>query len=386
MRNNFLVFNRTGDLSWYGALSAQSNTLSLNSGYSDNMYNYFGLKESKKEETKDYCWWDLVYGLTSPTESVTQTLYPLISQNIPGSYSSERVDKVPGNAKINENFINSGHESSIILGSNASFGRNNVIDRYHQDVTSGCFMSTTSTKAMKIGHNSRIQAGIENPSLTLEGFTTKQPILPKPFENRWANFSPSCDEDVGMFLKAVSAVNPSMDELSVSARGGDSNSIIKFSMRRDVVKKTIFRSFKKYYIETFKSHYNFTKRVRRKNYNPSQLVFKEAEKYITKNMGTTKSSKLAMFLVAIIDTKQKFEHTDPVFRQVRSDMMGMLKHFNWEKLLKLLKFHEFSLLLGKFLLQPFDEISRNKEDVEVREIYMEQISWLKEQIHSFSEC
>jgi hypothetical protein len=153
----------------------------------------------------------------------------------------------------------------------------------------------------------------------------------------------------------------------------------KFSRRLDVVKKTIFRSFKKFYMTQFKAHYDFSKRVRRRNFDPSPIIFSHAQKYIKENFGQTPHEKLGIVLVAIIDTKEKYSHPDPLFESIRSQMHKLFKNFNLRRLEELLRHHEISFLLNKFLEQPFDYISRNKEDQAVRDRYMSQIMWLREQ-------
>ena len=154
--------------------------------------------------------------------------------------------------------------------------------------------------------------------------------------------------------------------------------VSKFSCRLDVVKKTIFRSFKKFYITKFKAYYNFTKRVRRKGFDPSTEVFLAARQFISKTFKIKNSTRYAIILVALIDSKKKFVHEDSVFADVRVKMLDLLKHFNLEKLDRLLAHPEFSFLLSNFLEEDFDYISRNKEDQNTKAIYHRQIQWLKE--------
>ena len=134
---------------------------------------------------------------------------------------------------------------------------------------------------------------------------------------------------------------PKSEEDFSSEMGGvvhrDSHNL---STRADVVKKTIFRSFKQYLRNTFKLHYNFTNIKRGSETASSSTVFSKANEFITKNYATTNSERVGMFLVAIVDTKKKFAHDDPAFSEVRDQVHEALKNFRKDKITKLLTFPE----------------------------------------------
>lgn len=168
---------------------------------------------------------------------------------------------------------------------------------------------------------------------------------------------------------------------NVSQKAGTlSNDHRNFSQRNDVVKKTILRSFKKHYVCHFKSYYNFMKRVRRLNFNASEKVFKMAEGYIQQTFGWEIDKTVSIILVAIVDTKEKFKHPNPIFSEVRSQVLNVMKSFNLDKLLGLWQYKEFSFLIKKFLSLPLDQICRYKHDPEVRLCYIDQIRWLQMQL------
>ena len=162
--------------------------------------------------------------------------------------------------------------------------------------------------------------------------------------------------------------------------GGSETS--KFAKRLDVVKKTIFRSFKKFLSTKFRAHYNFIARVRRKHFNPSFTVFAEAKKFIIENFNIMNPEKYAIILVALIDSKKKFVHEDPFFAEIRFQVLDLLKYFNLEKLDRMLAIKEFSFFLAYFLNEDFSVISRNKVEEDLKTVYFRQIMWLKAKVTS----
>jgi len=148
----------------------------------------------------------------------------------------------------------------------------------------------------------------------------------------------------------------------------ESSKLIKnLSLRADVIKKTILRSFKQHYHTEFKK---YCKETGTKNFkdNPS-LVFIKSQEFIVKNFGVTDDGKLSQCLVAIIDTKNKFSNSDPYFDETRVLVLDTIRKFNQNKFSNLLNLQEFWILLNKFLMSPIEHISRNKTSREVVEAY-----------------
>ena len=146
----------------------------------------------------------------------------------------------------------------------------------------------------------------------------------------------------------------------------------KYSVRLDVVKKTIFRGLKKYYTNEWKLHCD-------KTIKDSVEVFQEAQRFITKMFGTRQDGNMHLYLVALIDNKKKFSHPEAKYDELRAQIASMLSCFNKNKIDKLLQEKEFSLLVHHFLSQPVGEIFKDRDDPEVLRIYQSQMEELKGQ-------
>lgn len=146
----------------------------------------------------------------------------------------------------------------------------------------------------------------------------------------------------------------------------------KYSIRLDVVKKTIFRGLKKYYTNEWKLHWD-------KNIKDSAEVFEEAQRFITKMFGAQQGENMHLYLVALIDNKKKFTHPEEKYEELRGQIASMLSCFNKNKIDKLLQEKEFSLLVHHFLSQPVGEIFKDRDDPDVLRIYQSQMEELKGQ-------
>lgn len=58
-----------------------------------------------------------------------------------------------------------------------------------------------------------------------------------------------------------------------------------FNVRLDVVRKTIFRAMKKFYVQDFKTFFDFTQRKRKMNPNFGQEIFEKAKEYVSQTFG-----------------------------------------------------------------------------------------------------
>lgn len=154
----------------------------------------------------------------------------------------------------------------------------------------------------------------------------------------------------------------------VSADGKDKPK--KYSLRLDVVKKTIFRCLKKFYYTVWKNHCQ-------RNIKDSQEVFEEAQKFTAKIFSGEESSEMILFLVALIDNKKRYTHENSRYVELRTQISSMLSCFNKNKIDALLKLPEFSKLVLYFLNQPIDEIFKDRSDPEVVKVYSAQINELK---------
>lgn len=150
----------------------------------------------------------------------------------------------------------------------------------------------------------------------------------------------------------------------------------RYSIRLDVVKKTIFRHLKRFYTSQWKDHCNRT-------INDSDEMFEEAKRYTTNTFQDSGSDSIHLYLVAIIDNKKKFTHPEEKYEQLRTQISSMLSNFNKNKIDALLKLPEFSTLVLHFLSQSLEEIFKDRDDPEVLKIYQGQIEDLKQQCEGF---
>lgn len=157
---------------------------------------------------------------------------------------------------------------------------------------------------------------------------------------------------------------------SVSSQPKDK--LKKYSLRLDVVKKTIFRSLKKFYNIEWKEHC-------KRNIRESEEVFEEAKKYITKIFTSNESTQMHLYLVALIDNKKRYNHSDAKYVELRTQIASMLSCFNKNKIDALLKFPEFAKLVIYFLNQPVEETFKDRNDPEVLKVYESQVEELKKQ-------
>lgn len=145
----------------------------------------------------------------------------------------------------------------------------------------------------------------------------------------------------------------------------------KYSIRLDVVKKTIFRCLKKFYNSEWKKHWM-------KPVKDSDVVLEEAEKYITKTFSGAKTGDMPLFLIAMVDNKKKFLNENKRYCQLRDQISSMMTSFNKNKIDALMKHQSFSNLVRYFLSQPIEVILADKKDPEITKIYTGQIDEIKQ--------
>lgn len=153
-----------------------------------------------------------------------------------------------------------------------------------------------------------------------------------------------------------------------------------FNVRLDVVRKTIFRAMKKYYVTDFKNFFDYTQRKRKLDPEYEQEIFKQAEKYSAGILNNEDASLTANFIVALLDTKQKYLQTKGSFPELGNQINGLLRSFNTKKSKALLRYRQFAMLVLHFLNQNenIQELLKDKEQ-ECRSTYLSQIELLREQ-------
>lgn len=174
--------------------------------------------------------------------------------------------------------------------------------------------------------------------------------------------------------------NESQNETSQSKSSADKSN---FKLRTDVVNKTILRAFKKFYTQSFKSFYDFTK-VKKSEINNEEFLAK-ADEFITKILGESKFGDMHIFLASIVDTKQRFANVNSKHEKLKTQINGLLYSFNKRKVEALLSYPEFSSLLIHFLSRQdiIDQTVKNKDDQETLKVYKKQIDGLKERCKNY---
>lgn len=157
-----------------------------------------------------------------------------------------------------------------------------------------------------------------------------------------------------------------------------------FNVRLDVVRKTIFRAMKKYYVNEFKNFFDYTQRKRKPSVDHCQEVIDQAKKYLIGSFAGNQYEDMYLFLVALIDTKQKYSESNSKFPELGTQINGLLRSFNTKKAKALLKFKEFSMLLLNFLNKEenITDLLKGKSEQECIQTYQTQIAHLKEQASS----
>lgn len=153
-----------------------------------------------------------------------------------------------------------------------------------------------------------------------------------------------------------------------------------FNVRLDVVRKTIFRAMKKFYLTKFKEFYDFTQRKRKSSDDHCQEVLRQAESFARKELGDKFMEDISVFLVSLIDTKQKYSDCSDKYPQLGTQINSLLRSFNTKKAKSLLKFKEFATLVLHFLNNSAntEELLSDKEE-ECVQTYKSQIELLKQQ-------
>lgn len=155
-----------------------------------------------------------------------------------------------------------------------------------------------------------------------------------------------------------------------------SKSSVHFKCRNDVVLKTIFRSFRKFYIKDFRKSFDFIKRS--KDGLPTEFVNSKVREYLARRFASANALMVSVF-VSIIDTKNRFIPADGENPEVVSKVSELMYRFNNYRMLKMLQHPEFAQLVASFLAQPdiVRRILRRREDSKVVKAYTKQVQSLR---------
>mmetsp|Transcript_26389 Transcript_26389/g.30518 ORF Transcript_26389/g.30518 Transcript_26389/m.30518 type:complete len:224 (-) Transcript_26389:41-712(-) len=152
----------------------------------------------------------------------------------------------------------------------------------------------------------------------------------------------------------------------------NSKSSVHFKCRNDVVLKTIFRSFRKFYIKDFRKSFDFIKRS--KDGLPTEFVNSKVREYLARRFASANALMVSVF-VSIIDTKNRFIPADGENPEVVSKVSELMYRFNNYRMLKMLQHPEFAQLVASFLAQSdiVSLIVKKHEDPEVVKAYKKQV-------------
>ena len=118
--------------------------------------------------------------------------------------------------------------------------------------------------------------------------------------------------------------------------------------RIDVVRKSIFRSMKKYYYNEFKSFFDFTQKKRK--YTPQYVpdVRSNMRKYISEVFGRENIDEMYPYILALIDNKQRFWERNSIESETNYHVNSLLLSYNEKKFRKLIDQKGFSKMLHYF--------------------------------------
>lgn len=164
-------------------------------------------------------------------------------------------------------------------------------------------------------------------------------------------------------------INETAEEPNIKAKPA------KYSVRLDVVRKSIFRKLKRFYLTLWKQQ----------NYKTTKLdqdIFENARIFATKFFEVSEGD-MNLFIVALIDNKRKYSHKNKLFEELRSKIASMMNCINKNKVNILLKYPEFCKIVLLYLDQPINKIIQEKKSGDILKNYKYQIAKLKSQCEGF---
>lgn len=144
-----------------------------------------------------------------------------------------------------------------------------------------------------------------------------------------------------------------LEELKVNKAEENETKMTMYSMRKDVISKTIFRSIRKYFINDFKAFYDFTKCQKSHNSETSGEFITKIRQYLcSKLTHNCDVQELSVLLLWVIDTKQRYCSVSQQSLDKNKTIISLLYSYNKKKLLELQGSKEFLTLVLHFIEQP----------------------------------
>jgi len=157
----------------------------------------------------------------------------------------------------------------------------------------------------------------------------------------------------------------------------------KNRMRLDLVRKTVFRNFKKYFSDEFEKSFDFRKRRRNKT-RWRQQIEDSAWDFLSPILNGDSVEESVSILLAMVDPKKKFGFNNTKFTDLSSRINTLLRGFNMEKAESLLQMRGFSLMMLHFLERPnlIDDIVGGSSCSQLKTVYQTVINRIKQQWYS----
>ena len=131
--------------------------------------------------------------------------------------------------------------------------------------------------------------------------------------------------------------------------GSNSPKQISLNTRIDVVRKSIFRSMKKYYFNGFKSYFDFTLKKTKSQPDYIQKVKTNLKRYISIIFENEDSEALFPYIISLIDSREKFIDKNSQLSEIHYHINSLLRSYNAKKAQSLLDQKGFSAILSYFL-------------------------------------
>lgn len=164
--------------------------------------------------------------------------------------------------------------------------------------------------------------------------------------------------------------------LLFNSDGSTEDSINKFSVRVDVINKTILRCFKKYYATEFKQIFDLS--ILKPGTVSVEKLLSKSKEFIDKKFGSIMLEDVYIFVAALVDNKHKLQNKNRKYDKIKEDVSRLLYSFNKRRLNELLTHPEFAYLLLYYLKHPrcIHQLVNNKNDVNIRQAYVNQVELL----------
>ena len=146
--------------------------------------------------------------------------------------------------------------------------------------------------------------------------------------------------------------NNTLDDASIENQKEESSNEINnpgYHIRKDVVIKNIFRSFRRFYWLQFSKFYDFSKKKMSRNH-PSEIeIVNKVKRYVKKTFKEEDDEFLVALIVALLDPKGRYTEQKGVYEIMKQYVMNFFFKFNKKHLYDLFQISQFITLMKYFL-------------------------------------